>query len=119
MNRGRLKAGHTPTLLREFLYFDVSFMVSSVFGPLANAIAPELGLDADRKYLLTAIPILGGSLMRLILGVLSDHIGPRRAATLGMSMTAMPLLLGWLWAETFPQLLLVGALLGVAGASFA
>jgi MFS transporter, NNP family, nitrate/nitrite transporter len=119
MDRGMLKAGHTPTLLMAFLYFDVSFMAWVLLGPLANSIAPELGLDADRKYLLTAIPILGGSLMRLVLGVLADRIGPRRTATLGMALTAVPLLLGWLWAETYPQLLLVGALLGVAGASFA
>src|SRR5215207_948484 len=119
MDRGMLKAGHTPTLLMAFLYFNVSFMAWVLLGPLANSIAPELGLDADRKYLLTAIPILGGSLMRLVLGVLADRIGPRRTATLGMALTAVPLLLGWLWAETYPQLLLVGALLGVAGASFA
>jgi NNP family nitrate/nitrite transporter-like MFS transporter len=36
-----------------------------------------------------------------------------------MTLTALPLLLGWLWAESFPQLLVVGALLGVGGASFA
>jgi NNP family nitrate/nitrite transporter-like MFS transporter len=34
-------------------------------------------------------------------------------------LTVLPLLLGWLWASSFVQLLVVGALLGVAGASFA
>ena len=94
-------------------------MVWVLFGPLANAIAPELGLDASQKYLLTAVPILGGSVLRLVLGLLTDRIGPRRTALLGMALTFVPLLLGWLWATTYPQLLLVGALLGVAGASFA
>ncbi len=116
---GFLKAGHTPTLLMAFLYFDVSFMVWVLLGPLANAIAPELGLDASQKYFLTALPILGGSILRLVLGLLTDRIGPRRTALLGMALTCVPLLLGWLWASTYAHLLLVGVLLGVAGASFA
>ena len=36
-----------------------------------------------------------------------------------MSLTTLPLLLGWLWADSFSKMLLVGLLLGVAGASFA
>jgi NNP family nitrate/nitrite transporter-like MFS transporter len=38
---------------------------------------------------------------------------------LGLALTACPLVLGWLWADSFGKLLLVGLLLGVAGASFA
>jgi NNP family nitrate/nitrite transporter-like MFS transporter len=36
-----------------------------------------------------------------------------------MALTIIPLLLGWLWADSFSKVLLVGLLLGVAGASFA
>ena len=36
-----------------------------------------------------------------------------------MCLTTIPLVLGWLWAGHFGQLLLVGLLLGVSGASFA
>src|ERR1700685_4210715 len=38
------KAGHWPTLLSAFLYFDVSFMVWVLLGGLGNSIALELGL---------------------------------------------------------------------------
>lgn len=38
---------------------------------------------------------------------------------MGLTVTAVPLLLGWLWVSGFVQLLVVGLLLGVAGASFA
>jgi len=38
---------------------------------------------------------------------------------LGMTLTAIPLFLGWLWASRFSEILVVGLLLGVAGASFA
>ena len=68
---------------------------------------------------MVAVPLLGGALLRLVLGLLTDHIGARRTGILGMALTTLPLLLGWLWADSFDKMLLVGLLLGVAGASFA
>jgi NNP family nitrate/nitrite transporter-like MFS transporter len=38
---------------------------------------------------------------------------------IGLTLTVVPLLLGWLWADSFEKMLVVGAMLGVAGASFA
>jgi MFS transporter, NNP family, nitrate/nitrite transporter len=113
------RAGHMPTLLSAFLYFDVSFMVWILPGALANSIVPEFGLSASQKGLMVAVPLLGGALLRLVLGLLTDHIGARRVGILGMALTTLPLLLGWLWADRFDKFLLVGLLLGVAGASFA
>src|SRR5436309_2267037 len=40
--RSFLKAGHTPSLLCAFLYFDISFMVWVLLGALANPFAPCL-----------------------------------------------------------------------------
>ena len=40
-----LKAGHTPTLLAAFLYFDLAFMVWVLLGPLGVGIAKDLGLS--------------------------------------------------------------------------
>jgi NNP family nitrate/nitrite transporter-like MFS transporter len=117
--RGFLHVGHWPTLCSAFLYFDISFMVWVLLGALANSIAPEFGLNkAERGYML-AIPLLGGSLLRLVLGWLTDHISARRTGILGLMLTLAPLVLGWLWADSFPKVLLIGLLLGVAGASFA
>jgi len=113
------RAGHLPTLLSAFLYFDVSFMVWILPGAVANSIVPEFGLSDSQKGLMVAVPLLGGALLRLLLGLLADHIGARRTGILGMALTTLPLLLGWLWADRFDKLLLVGLLLGVAGASFA
>lgn len=117
--RGFLRAGHWPTLTCAFLYFDVSFMVWVLLGALANSIVPDFGLDAAQKGFLVAVPILGGALLRLVLGVLTDHFGARRTGLLGLILTFIPLVLGWLWADSFSKILLVGLLLGVAGASFA
>src|SRR5262245_23931282 len=113
------RAGHWPTLLSAFLYFDVSFMVWVLLGALASSIAQQWHISDWEKGLLVAVPILGGALLRLVLGVLADHYGGRRVGLLGLGLTGLPLLLGWLWADSLPQLLLVGLLLGVAGASFA
>jgi len=113
------RSGHPPTLLSSFLYFDVSFMVWVLMGPLGTYIAEDLHLTPAQKGLLTAIPLLGGSLFRLILGPLADRFGGRKVGLAGMLLTLIPLVLGWLWANSMPQLYLVGLLLGVAGASFA
>jgi NNP family nitrate/nitrite transporter-like MFS transporter len=113
------RAGHAPTLLSAFLYFDVSFMVWLLPGALATAIVPDFGLSDSQKGLMVAVPLLGGAILRLVLGLLADRIGARRAGLIGMALTTLPLLLGWLWADSFPKMLVVGLLLGVAGASFA
>lgn len=117
--RDFLRSGHTPTLFSAFLYFDISFMVWVMLGALANSISGDFDLNDAQKGLMVAVPILGGALLRLILGVLTDHLGARRTGLLGLALTFIPLLLGWLWADSFSKLILVGLLLGVAGASFA
>src|SRR5215469_15126540 len=113
------KSGHLPTLFSAFLYFDVSFMIWVLLGALGNYVAADLGLNAAQKGLMTAIPLLGGSFLRLVLGQLTDRIGPRRTGCIGLTVTLVPLLGGWLWADSLPKVYAVGLLLGVAGASFA
>jgi NNP family nitrate/nitrite transporter-like MFS transporter len=114
-----MKAGHWPTLLCAFLYFDISFMIWTLLGGLANSIGPEFKLNSFEWGLMLAIPILSGSLLRLVLGPLADLIGARRTGIIGLCLTTIPLFLGWLWADGFADILIVGLLLGIAGASFA
>lgn len=113
------RSGHPPTLASAFLYFDVSFMIWVLLGPLGTYISEELKLGPAEKGLLTAVPLLGGSLFRLVLGPLADRFGGRKVGLVGMALTMIPLLLGAFWADSLPKLWLVGLLLGVAGASFA
>jgi len=114
-----LASGHFPTLLSAFLYFDVSFMVWVLFGPLTPFLSEQLHLSATQKGLLTAIPLLGGSFFRPILGLLGDRIGGRRAGLISLCITLVPLLLGWRVASELWQFYCTGFLLGIAGASFA
>src|SRR5918993_1246139 len=97
---GFLKAGHTPTLVAALLYFDVSFMAWVLLGPLAPFLREDLGLSATQAGLLTAIPLLGGSLFRPLLGALADRIGARRTAIIGLVLTLVTLLVGWMFAST-------------------
>ena len=117
--KGFLKSGNFPTLIAAFLYFDVSFMVWVLLGPLAPFLGEQLHLTATQKGFLTAIPLLGGSLFRPVLGVLGDRLGGRRTGLLGLMLTLVPLLLGWRFAHTLSQFYFLGLLLGIGGASFA
>jgi NNP family nitrate/nitrite transporter-like MFS transporter len=114
-----LSSGHLPTLISAFLYFDMSFMVWVLFGPMTPFIAEQMHLSATQKGLLTAIPLLGGSFFRPILGLLADRIGGRRAGLIGLTLTLIPLILGWHFATQLWQFYLIGFMLGIAGASFA
>ncbi len=113
------KAGHPPTLLSAFLYFDVSFMVWILLGPLGPFIGEAFKLSAAQKGLLTAIPPLGGCCFRPILGWMAERYGGRATGLIGMGVTFIPLFLGWRFADSFGAFLALGLLLGVAGASFA
>jgi NNP family nitrate/nitrite transporter-like MFS transporter len=111
--------GHRPTLFAAFLHFDLSFMLWVLLGALGVSISDSLGLTHAEKGLLVAVPILSGSLMRIPLGMLSDRFGGRRVG-IGMLLALfVPLIVGWRAGTSFPVLLGVGLLLGLAGASFA
>jgi MFS transporter, NNP family, nitrate/nitrite transporter len=113
------KSGHAPSLLASFLYFDISFMIWVLLGALGVYITKDFGLSPAEKGLIVAIPILGGSFFRIVLGFLTDRIGPRKTAIGGMLVTMIPLFWGWLFGESLAELYIIGILLGVAGASFA
>jgi NNP family nitrate/nitrite transporter-like MFS transporter len=113
------RAGHWPTLVCAFLYFDLSFMLWMLLGALGVFIAQEFGLTPAEKGLLVALPILSGAALRLVLGAASDRWGARRVGIVGMLLTALPLAWGGFAMSSFADGLGVGALLGVAGASFA
>jgi MFS transporter, NNP family, nitrate/nitrite transporter len=113
------RVGHLPTLLSAFLYFDVSFMVWVLLGALGVFIAQDFGLSASQKGFLVALPLLAGACLRLPIGIIADRFGPKRVGAIGLLLTAVPLLWGWLGGTSLPQVYGIGILLGVAGASFA
>jgi NNP family nitrate/nitrite transporter-like MFS transporter len=116
---GFLRAGHAPTLVAALLYFDVSFMCWVLLGPMAPFLRDAFGLTATQTALITAIPLLGGSLFRPVMGLLGDRIGGRRAGIIGMVLTLVPLVLAWRFASSAAHFYGLGFFLGIAGASFA
>jgi NNP family nitrate/nitrite transporter-like MFS transporter len=120
MNKGFLKAGHLPTLSMAFLYFDLSFMAWVVLGPLGIQIGKTLDLDAGQKGLMVAIPVLAGALLRIVNGILVDQYGPKKTGLFAQIVVIGGLLAAWSYGvHSFRGILLVGLVLGMAGASFA
>ena len=114
-----LRSGHWPSLLAAWLHFEVSFMAWMLVGALGVFIAEDFSLTATQKGFMVAVPLLGGSLFRVAMGVVSDRVGPRLTGFVSMLVALVPLGWAWLAAESFAQMIGVGLLLGVAGASFA
>lgn len=97
--------------------FTVCFMVWTMFGEVGVPIADELGLSETQFGLLTAIPILVGSLVRLPLGAWTDKFGGRPVFFILMLITVPAV---WLvqFATEYWQLLVLAAFVGLAGGSF-
>ncbi len=115
-----LKSGHLPTLVSCFLYFDLSFAVWVLLGPLAVLIAPDLHLNAGQKGLMVAVPVLAGALLRIVNGILVGQWKPRLTGIVMQLVVIAGLACAWAFGiSSFHQVLLLGVVLGVAGASFA
>lgn len=120
MQKSFWQSGHTPTLLSAFLYFDLSFMVWYVLGPLSVQIATDLSLTASQRGMLVATPILSGAILRMFFGVLVDHLQPRKAGIIAQLIMLAALTVAWLAGiHSYTQALVLGLFLGVAGAAFA
>lgn len=112
--------GHWPTLLSAFIYFDFSFMVWTLLGPLGAQIGESLHLSPEQKGLMVAVPILSGAVLRIVLGLLTDHLGARKTG-IGAQLVVISGL-AWAWfagLQSYEATLLMGVILGFAGASFA
>jgi MFS transporter, NNP family, nitrate/nitrite transporter len=114
------KAGHWPTLLAAFLYFDVSFMIWTLLGPLGVQIGESLGLTPQQKGLMVAVPILAGAFLRIVLGVAVDRLGAKNVGIMAQLIVITSLAYaGLMGLGSYHATLLMGAVLGFAGASFA
>jgi NNP family nitrate/nitrite transporter-like MFS transporter len=118
--------GDTPTLFMAFLYFDISFMVWTMLGPLSTEIAEALALTgyimtSSEKATLLSLPILSGAILRIVLGFGVDKLGAKTTALLSQLVVIGSLLTAYILGDTitYNGLLLVALGLGFAGASFA
>ncbi len=118
--------GHTPTLFSAFIYFDLSFMIWTILGPLSSEIVESFAMQGfimstSQKATLLSLPILSGALLRIVLGFSVDKFGAKKTALTSQFIVILSLLLVYFLGEsiTYNQLLGVALTLGFAGASFA
>ena len=104
-------------LMVSTLAFTVCFMVWMMFGVIGIPIKKALGLSATEFGLLTATPVLTGSLIRVPLGIWTDKFGGRIIMTILMAITVPAI---WLmsYATVYWHFLVIGLFVGLAGGSF-
>ncbi|ADX44551.1 major facilitator superfamily MFS_1 [Paracidovorax avenae ATCC 19860] len=99
------------------LAFTVCFMVWMMFGVIGIPIKKMLGLNATEFGLLTAMPVLTGSLVRVPLGIWTDRYGGRIVMACLMAVTVPAI---WImgYATQYWHFLAIGLFVGLAGGSF-
>ena len=104
-------------LIASTLAFTVCFMVWMMFGVIGIPIKKALDLNATQFGLLTATPVLTGSLVRVPLGIWTDKYGGRIVMTLLMASTVPAI---WMmgYATEYWHFLVIGLFVGLAGGSF-
>jgi NNP family nitrate/nitrite transporter-like MFS transporter len=113
------RSGSPGTVFASFLHFDLCFTIWVLLGALSVYITKDLGLNIAEKGLMVAIPTLSGSIVRVVVGLLSDRYSGKRVGTAMLVFLFIPLLMGWLLPVNFPLIIVIGLMVGVAGASFA
>jgi len=99
------------------LAFVISFAVWGMISPMAITFQTMLHLTEQQAWILIAVPVLLGSIIRLPMGMLADRFGGRLVFGLLLLFIALPAFMLSL-ATTYPQLVFWGLLLGMAGTSF-
>jgi MFS transporter, NNP family, nitrate/nitrite transporter len=104
-------------LMVSTLAFTVCFMVWMMFGVIGIPIKKALNLNSTEFGLLTAMPVLTGSLVRVPLGIWTDKYGGRVVMALLMACT-VPAIYLMAHATQYWHFLVVGLFVGLAGGSF-
>jgi NNP family nitrate/nitrite transporter-like MFS transporter len=108
----------TRNLVLATVAFAVAFVGWSLIAPLAKDFQDDLGLSNTRTLMLTAVPVVLGSLLRIPVGALTDHFGGRLMFPVVLGVSALPAA-AFGFVEGYAGLLVVGFFLGIAGSSFA
>jgi NNP family nitrate/nitrite transporter-like MFS transporter len=113
-----MKSGHPPTLFAAFLYFDFCFAIWVLNGAMGPFITETYKLTPAQTGFMISLPILAGAIMRFPLGVLAQYIGRKNAAITEMTVIMIAMAFGFFYVNTYDEVLAMGVLLGIAGASF-
>jgi len=106
-----------PVLAVSTLAFTVCFTIWMMFGVIGIPIKAALNLNETEFGLLTAMPVLTGSLIRVPLGIWTDRYGGRIVLFVLMLSTVLPIYL-ISYAMAYWHFLVLGLFVGLAGGSF-
>ncbi|HLH12585.1 MAG TPA: nitrate/nitrite transporter [Methylovirgula sp.] len=98
--------------------FTLCFAVWTIFSIIGIKIKQQLGLSETEFGLLVGLPVLVGSLSRILLGIWTARYGGRLIYTLVMLSAAVATFL-LAYAKTYDEMLIAGLGVGIAGGSFA
>ena len=104
-------------LVSSTVSFTVCFMIWMMLAVIGVPIQKQLGLTEAQFGVLTAIPVLSGSLVRVPLGILTDKYGGRIVLFLLM-LVSVPFIFLMQFATEYWQFLAIGLIMGLAGGSF-
>jgi NNP family nitrate/nitrite transporter-like MFS transporter len=97
--------------------FTLLFAVWLMFAVIGIPIQKEMGLSDVQFFWLGAIAILSGSLWRLAFGIITDRLGGKVMFSALLLFTAIPTFLVSR-ATSFSELMVLAALVGLAGNAF-
>ncbi len=104
-------------LASSTLAFTICFTIWMMFGVIGIPIKTLLHLNETQFGLLTAMPVLTGSLIRVPLGIWTDKFGGRIVFFLLMLSTVFPIYM-ISYATQYWHFLVLGLFVGLAGGSF-
>lgn len=95
----------------------VGFMVWVILSSLLPFIKQDIAIPADQVALVTAVPVILGSVLRVPLGYLTNLVSARTVFLASFAVLLIPV---WLISEatSWQELIAGGVLLGVGGAVF-
>lgn len=109
---GKMKILH----LTWFAFF-LTFVVWFNFAPLLKAIQETFGLTKAQVTTLLVLNVALTIPARIVIGMLTDHFGPRRVYSALLAVASIPCFV-FAFAETFTQLAIARFALGLIGAGF-
>ncbi|TIC80401.1 NarK/NasA family nitrate transporter [Nocardioides sp. GY 10113] len=114
-------SGQTKNLILATWAFAISFWAWNMIAPLGVRYTEILGLSSTEKSVLVAVPVIVGSVGRIVTGAMTDRYGGRIMfpALLVVSAPFVVLVAVAGKMESFALLLVFGFFLGIAGTTFA
>nr|WTA65613.1 NarK/NasA family nitrate transporter [Micromonospora sp. NBC_00855] len=100
----------------------IGFSIWTMWSVLVLFLGPQYGIDPAGKFLLTAVPALVGSVLRIPYTLAVARFGGRNWTIISASLLLIPSLLGAFLIRpgvSYSTLVLIAALAGVGGGNFA